>query len=428
MWLMFTFIAYQIAWCVALPFFIIVILYRHFILHKPCVFKERCGWIPRSSNAKKVIWLHAVSVGEILSLEHVIQQMRKLHPTACCYVTTGTQGGKKMAQTHLDADYVSYIPFDFLICIWIAFIRTQPHALILIEAELWPNLLMVARLRSVPVYSLNARISDRSAPRYRRYSFLLRPLLACITRFYVQSTDDKKKFIALGVSQNAIDVLGNIKICNVLQKRQKLTLSESGHPNYTVLLVGSVHPGETQLYLNLFRQLKESHQKLKLLLVPRHFTWNEQLITMLETTNLRSSLWMQNDTNTQAHLHAALAHNDIIAIAKLGLLFELYAYADLFFLGGTFVPVGGHNLMEPAVWELPIIVGPYHHNCTYEVSELKKIHGIEIAMTEDVLYTTTHKLLTETSYGRKVGQNAHQWLVENSTTIDAGLTNLLKKL
>ncbi|MFA6527215.1 MAG: glycosyltransferase N-terminal domain-containing protein [Candidatus Babeliales bacterium] len=426
--LMIIFLAYQILWCFALPFFVIVMLYRHFIMHKQSDIKQRVGWIPQPPHQKKVIWLHAVSVGEVLSLEHVIKRIKETIPNACCYVTTGTEGGKKMALSRLNADYVSYLPFDFIICTWLAFVRIHPHALIIIEAELWPNLLMLAHIRNVPIYTINARISDRSAPRYHRFSFLLRPLLQCITHFYVQQPADKKKFMALGCKASKIDIMGNIKICNVLDKKELYAPIPQTQQDHLVMLVGSLHPGEAQIYVNVFTRLKETNKHLKLLLVPRHLTWTSQLEAMLKATPFRYTLWTPHDTHSINDLDATMATCDILAIAKLGMLFELYAYADLFFLGGTFVPVGGHNLMEPAIWQLPAIVGPYHHNCTHEVTALREKEGVVVALTEQALYATTIKMVTDHDYRKKIGQHAHQWLVDNSTAVDAVLTNLLQKL
>lgn len=422
------FIAYQILWCIALPFFVLVILYRHFMLGKACDLKERCGWVPLPNQTqKKVIWLHAVSVGEILSLEYVIKQIKATHPDACCYITTGTAGGKKMALAHLQADYISYLPFDFIICIWLAFTRIRPSALMLIEAELWPNLLMFAHLRGVPIYALNARMSKRSAPRYRRFSFLLRPLLKCITHFYVQHDQDKEKFIAFGIDDRAIDVIGNIKLCNVLEKRKSLGLSRHHH-HEIVLLAGSVHPGEAEIILRVFTRLKQTYQHLRLVIVPRHLDWTEQLATHMKATKLTSTLWTSGEHHSISDISPTLLRYDIIAIAKMGILFELYAYADIFFLGGTFVPVGGHNLMEPAVWELATIVGPYHHNSVHEVTALKEREGIAIAQTEEELYSAAGKYIIDTNYRKKIGQQAHQWLIDNAMTTDTVLTNFLNKL
>lgn len=428
LWLIF--ILYQCVCLAILPLFIVIIAYRHYVLKKKTTLKERLGFVPHSDHTKKVIWIHAVSVGEILSIEHVISQIKQEISNVSCYVTTGTASGKKMAH-QLNADHVSYLPFDFLPCIILAYQRVQPFAVVLIEAEFWPNLMMYAHLCGIPLYALNARVSKRSLPRYKHFSWLLKPLLRCFSQIYTQTNTDKQLFEQFGVKMHHIVALGNIKACNVLAKKQhhKITNNiQKKHTENFTLLAGSIHPGEAGIYLRLFSRLKQHGLPITMILVPRHFTWMDDLNRLLKQSSCIFQLWTPNDNNSIKNLPSALKQSEIIGIAKLGMLFNTYEYAHLFFLGGTFVPVGGHNLMEPAVWRLPTIVGPYHSNCLKEVIELKKIGGLSTALDEDELYQKTLRYVTDKTYATLSGANALQWITNEGHNIEKQFTHFINRL
>lgn len=423
------FFLYQIAWLIGLIPFVIAIMYRHFLLGKTSTLKERCGFVPQPARGKKIIWLHAVSVGEVLSLEYVIKLIKDADPSIFCYVTTGTPGGKKMADAHLNADVISYLPYDFFVAVAIALVRIRPSSLIIVEAEIWPNLLMISKLCNVPLYALNARVSKRSGPRYRHCAWLLRPLFGTFTHVYAQSPKDKEAFVSLGIAPSSISVIGNIKICNVMHKK-KLTgpTQHATDDDSLILLLGSVHPGEMTSYLTMFTALHASHPRIKLLIAPRHLNWINQLTDMLQAAGCTHTLWKPTQAPDCATIKRELCNNDVIVFAQLGILFDLYAYADIFFLGGTFVPIGGHNLMEPATWGVATIVGPYHHNSAHEMAELTNVNGIVIAKTETELIAKSLWLITDETKRNKVGQNAYQWIAARATTVEDGLTNLIQKL
>ena len=421
----FIFVCYQIIHILALPIVAGYLILRK-IKKKPVFgnFFERIGLAPHGCVShecvsriknKKVIWFHAVSVGEVLSLQAIIEKIKKNSPKTVCYLTVGTITGKKIAQEKLNADVVSFLPFDFLLFMWLAYKRINPSKIIIVEAEIWPNLLMLAHFKKIPVYLINARMSERSKPRYHRFKRILLPLFNIFTKIYTQSEYDKKEFENFGIKEEKLEVLGNIKIHNVLEKHKnfnKKDLFESGlnppvEGEETVLLAGSIHPGEEEIYLNLYKKLKTKFSNLKIIIAPRHFHWQEELVKKVTETGHSFFIWDEKNKITQEDYK----NSDIILVCTLGELFGLYKHADIFYLGGTFVPKGGHNLLEPAVWSTPTIIGPHYFNNTVIAQELIKHNGLMVAQNELELEEKTRELLDAQPV---LGKNARAWLEKNN--------------
>ena len=445
------FISYQIVQIIALPFVCVYLLVRKF-KKKPVFgnFAQRCGLlVPVPDKNRTVVWIHAVSVGEVLATERLINQIKQEWPGSVCYVTTGTLQGKKMAEQHLKADYISFIPYDFLIPLCIAFKRINPKVIMIMEAELWPNLLMLAHFKKIPLYSLNARFNATSLKKRWLVKSFLAFLNGLFDHIFVQSVKDQKAFEALLIPQEKISVLGNIKAFNV-QAKKEATLKEAklmpemyrqkrmievdhqqfGHP--FILLVGSVHPGELDVYLELFKQLKQKHQKIKMILAPRHFHWKKELIEKVQASGFSPFLWDESvSVGTQVLdvwekiVHQVFKQADILIMCTLGTLFNLYPLADIFYLGGTFVPVGGHNLLEPAVWAVPSFVGPYYRNCKEIADQLEFVHALLKVKTGDELFEKTNFLLNNSQEITKMSKNTENWFTQEVAFVTAQLNEKL---
>ncbi len=417
--LIFVFVAYQFLQILILPIVFIYLAIRKF-KKKPVFgsFKERFGFIPKNiNNNKKTIWLHAVSVGEILSIETVINQIKKEDSNAICYVTCGTIAGKNIAKKHLKADYISFLPYDFLIIMLIAFNRINPNKIIIIEAEIWPNFLMLAKRLDIPLYLLNARITERSAQKYFTFKSILKNIFNLFDQILTQTDCDKILFEKLGVEPQKVKVLGNIKTLNVLEKKEitkKIILKNS----YKILLVGSIHPGELNIYLDLFNKLKLNIKNLKLILAPRHFNWEQELIKKVSFTQEKYFIYNEkNNLDLDENLDKILSENNILLICKLGELFKLYQIADIFYLGGTFVNIGGHNLLEPAVWGIPSIIGPYYQNTKIIAKELEKNNGIFITNDFETLYLKSKSLILNSEISKNMGSNSFDWLNKQTNIV-----------
>jgi len=221
--LIFLFLVYQGIQLVAAPVIGILLLFLT-IKGKVGSWGERLGGVPMLHH-DHVVWFHAVSVGEVLSLQHLIIDLKRKKPDACCYVTVGTISGKAIAQQHLEADYISFLPYDFLPCMLRAFWRIRPKAIILVEAELWPTFLSVAWFLKIPMYLLNARINPQSCAWKWPVRWFFKTLTRPIHAFFAQSVSDKNLFIQAGIDQEKIYVLGNVKAYNVLAKKRDMECS-----------------------------------------------------------------------------------------------------------------------------------------------------------------------------------------------------------
>ena len=431
--IIFIFLLYQILQIILLPFLILFLIIR-LIKNKPTIgnIKERIGFVPKIKKTypleqKKIIWIHAVSVGEILSIQNLINKIKE-NKNAVCYVTSGTISGKKIAEKNLNYDYISFLPYDFLFSMLIAFKRIKPTSILIIEAELWPNFLILAKLFKIPVYSLNARISKRSENHYKFFKTLLIPILNIFKKIFTQNKFECKNFEKLGILNNKLEILGNIKTSNVLEKKKTLQNNFSQlsyQTNYKILLVGSLHPGELKFYLDLFKKLKSNFTNLKLILAPRHLNWKKELINIIQNTKYKYYSWENEDFKLD---EIFFKNNDILLVCKLGELFNLYNLATIFYLGGTFVPIGGHNLLEPAVWAKPTIIGPYHSNCKDISDKLEKKQAlIKVKNSKDLL-SMTYKLLTNNELTKSMGINSQQWLLKEAIFVEKNLKKLIKNL
>jgi 3-deoxy-D-manno-octulosonic-acid transferase len=445
------FILYQLLQIITLPLLGIYLSIRR--IKKKSAFgnlKERLGIVPSIHPVcPQPIWIHAVSVGEILSIQNLVDQIKE-KKNAKCYVTTGTPTGKNIAQKNLNANQISFLPFDFLPSMLLAFKRIKPSAIIVVEAETWPNFLILAKWLRIPIYSLNARISKRSESKYQKLKFIFKPLFNIFTKIFVQSKEDKTNFEKLGIDTNKLSVLGNIKALNVLAKIKSphtstntkqavankknitspLILSDFTCKTNKIVsknfLVGSLHPGELDIHLNNFIHQKKNNPNLKLIIAPRHFHWKEELINKVKKTDFSFYCW--NENSDKVNIAQVLQSNDILLVCKLGELFGLYQYCNIFFLGGTFVPVGGHNLLEPAVWAKPSIIGPYYQNCKDIANKLEQHKALIKAKNLVELSKQTEKLLLDLNKLEKMSTNAQAWLQNEARLVENNLNILIKEI
>lgn len=391
--------------------------------------KERLGLVPRISQKaqpSRIIWIHAVSVGEMNSIQAFVDRLKQTHPLTVVYLTTGTLAAKKIAQKTHKADYISMLPYDFLPCMMLAFWRINPSVLITVEAEWWPNLIFLNRLVNVPIYGLNSRLSARSVNRYKQFSWLTRQLFSCFSHLFVQTENDVTNFIHCGAKPEALTTLGNLKAYNVAIAHQQTLIKPQPHHRPT-LLVGSLHEGEWSVYQELFKTVKASIPTLRMIIAPRHFTWQQRLEADLATLPYVSIIITPTTPETSATI-IEKSDADIIAVCRLGELFSLYPYADLYFLGGTFVPVGGHSLLEPAVWGIPTIVGPHIFMTTHIAHQLEQAGGLFKANSTAAAFRLTQYLLINHAARKAAGHQAQDWLIHEAKKVGQHLEQLIQLL
>lgn len=345
------------------PFVLLRLLWRsHALRAYRQRLPERFGFVPAPA-APIAVWVHAVSVGETLAALPLIRALVERHGAQRVWVTTTTPTGSARVLAELgDSVRHSYAPYDLPDVVARFLHRVRPQQILVMETELWPNLLRAAARRGVPLTIANARLSPRSLRGYARVAGFTRRTLADCTMIAAQSAADAERFRALGAPAARVQVMGNIKFDQALPEAQ-LALGARLHQRLgarPVWCAASTHEGEEEQLLAAHRALLQSHPDALLILVPRHpqrFDVVAKLVEKSAFTLARRSDWDALDAASSLDAATKVLLGD-----SMGEMFAYFAAADLAFVGGSLVPVGGHNVLEPAALGLPVLFGPQMHN------------------------------------------------------------------
>lgn len=345
---------------------------------------ERLGFVPRRLRADgRVIWLHAVSVGEVLAASRLIEELGA-NSGCTVMVSTTTRTGQRLARERFGMERVFYIPLDFAFAVRAYLRALHPSMLVLVETEFWPRMLVECRRARVPVGVVNARISDRSWPRYRRLHFLWRRLLSGFAVVLAQSDLDAERLRALGADN--VRVGGNLKYdIRVAQPAAVTEVLRAYLPaGARVVVCGSTLAGEEELLLNSLPQ------DVVTVLAPRHPERFEAVAAMLagRGVNLvRRSEWIVAPT--------PLAQGTIFLLDSIGELASVYSLASVAVVGGGFFVAGGHNPLEPAQFALPVVMGPHYENFRGIVDKLCEADAVVIAEPTEVGLAVQNLLVNE---------------------------------
>lgn len=357
---------------------------------------ERLGIIPGriSSGGAPVIWVHAVSVGEILAAARLIDELSARSPGWRIVISTTTRTGQKIARERFGADRVFYFPLDFAFAVraWLRALR--PRMVVLLETEFWPRLLIECRRANIPVAVVNARISDRSWPRYLRLRFIWRRLLDSFALVLAQSPLDAERLTALGAAN--VRVGGNLKFGIRVAKPAAITetLREHLAPNTRVVVCGSTLAGEEEFLLDALPR------DIITILAPRHperFGAVEKLLSQRGVDYITRSKWMSSPSPIPA--------GSIFLLDSIGELASVYSLADIAFIGGGIFTPGGHNPLEPAQFGVPIVMGPHYENFRAIVDTLLASNAIAIVEPPQI-GPAIHRLLSDTEAAHQMGQRA----------------------
>ncbi len=349
---------------------------------------------------RPVIWVHAASVGEIVAASPIVKEMKREFPQVAVIVSVVTNVGYGMAERILpDAEGIIFFPMDRPFFVRRALRLFNPLAILLVETELWPNFLRIAKDEKIPMMMVNGRISERSHKRYMRIQSFVKRMLASIDRFCMQSNIAAEYITDLGAHPSQVKVTGNTKYdqtyATVTDSEKEALLAEFGfRGHFPIIVVGSTHKGEEETILEAFKGLREQYPRARLLLAPRQIVRGEEIVTMCESYGLqavrRSTMERPADESTP-----------VVILDTIGELGRLYALGDIIFVGGSFVPVGGHNILEPAAHGKPIVVGPHMFNFT-EIYQLlsdrgacKMVHSAKELQTEWSLLSENEQVRTE---------------------------------
>lgn len=360
---------------------------------------EHLGFVP-PTRGERPVWLHAVSVGEIVAATPLIRKLKAEHPELPVLVTTTTRTGADQAAKLGDLVEHRYAPLDFPWAVTLFLRRIQPRALLIMETELWPNLLHACGRRRLPVLLLNARLSARSAARYRRFHGIFRLLAANITHISCQHRDDAERFASLGLAREQLSISGSVKFdieygpYIVEQGRQ---LREQLGTQRPVWIAASTHEGEDEQLLDAHRRLLATLPEALLILVPRHPQRFEQVASLVQKQGL---------TLHRRTLGKPAGNPQVYLGDTMGELPLMLAAADIAFVGGSLIERGGHNLLEPAALAKPVLSGPSTFNFSDISHQLIDAGGAAVVTHAGELSDTLKQLFGNESITAHMGERA----------------------
>ena len=354
--------------------------------------RERLGWVRLRQNVdlianRPVVWVHAVSVGEVLAVTRLIQELDAALTDHLIVISTTTRTGQALARERFGADRVFYCPLDLPWAVSSYLNALQPQMLILAETEFWPNLLRGCYRRGIPVAVVNARISDRSWPRYRLLRSLWKPFLGRLSRILAQSQIDAERLKALGCSEQAVSVAGNLKFDVRANSEAEATKQlKALAPGLRLVVAGSTLEGEESALLDAWPKLLAFDPQLVLVLAPRHPERFASVAALLDRSGLswvRRSDWRSKPGDARQPLKPG----GVFLVDSIGELASIYSLASVAFVGGSLIPAGGHNPLEPAQFGVPIVMGPHYANFRAITEDLLAHDALRIANSEQLADT-----------------------------------------
>jgi len=368
----------------------------------------RLGRLPDRLRAavaeREVIWLHAVSVGEVLAATRLIEELKLALPGVVVAVSTTTETGQELAQRRFPEMPVFYLPLDFAFLMKRTLRVLRPRLVVLMESELWPNMIQECARAGVPMAVVNARISDRSFPRYLRLRRLWRPLLEQISMFLAQSEETAERLLRIGVRPERVQMTGNLKYDVQAEKDTAVVQLLRYHlpANVRVLLCGSTLEGEETLLLAAWREIAAALPQAVLIVAPRHPARFAAVDTLLRETKrpvIRASGFVARPE--------AIPPGGMVLLDTIGDLATACALADVVFIGGSLVPLGGHNPLEPAQFGVPVVMGRSYENFREIVEAMRAEEAIRIVSAEE-LGPTLAKLLRDPAEARALGDRGRR--------------------
>jgi 3-deoxy-D-manno-octulosonic-acid transferase len=349
---------YSCLFYLLIPFILVRLIWRSI---KAPAYRYRWGERFALYNKKytqNVIWFHAVSVGEAEALFPLVKQIQQQHPDAKLLITTTTPTGSARVKAVMqDSIEHVYLPYD-IPCAVNRFMQCfKPRIAVIMETEIWPNLFASCGKNEVPLYIVNARLSEKSARGYQKIPALVSPALACVKLIAAQTQDDANRFVAIGAKTETVRTLGNIKFDVEVSSEiigQGLQLKVDKFGGRFVWLIASTHKDEEAIFLEIYKKIKQKIPELLLVIVPRHPERFGEVKKLCEHYQLTVVMRTSSEVCRQ--------YTDVYLADTMGELKMLYAASDVAFVGGSMVPVGGHNILEAAVVGTPVLFGPYMAN------------------------------------------------------------------
>lgn len=365
---------------------------------------ERLGAVPerlRPSGERRVVWVHAVSVGEVLAAAGLVRELEREFEV---YVSTTTHTGQQLARQRFGEARVFYCPLDLSPAIHAYLRRLSPAALVLLETEFWPNLIHAAH-QSGRVAVVNARISDRSLPGYKRWRCLVHGVVGEVDAFFAQSEEDAKRLVEIGAQPARVQVSGNLKFDLVPPPQSAFVNSFAREGRSPVIVAGSTVEGEEAMILRAFAELRRRFPNAWMVLAPRHPERFDGVEEQLRAAGARCA--------RRSRLSEVPHDCDVLLLDSIGELAAIYAIADIAFVGGSLVCRGGHNVLEPAYFGKAIVVGPYTENFREIIHAFQEAEALRVTHTAGLVEAFT-ELASDAALRARLGENARQVIQVNA--------------
>ena len=379
---------------------------------------QRFGFIEQIPEGQRLLWIHAVSVGEAQAAVPLVRMLRLQYPEAQLLMTTTTPTGAHRVRQAFDRDVSHcYVPYDVPGAVRRFLDRAHPELAIIMETELWPNTFTACRHRSIPVLVANARLSERAALRYQRISALVRTLLASVSAVAAQTAADAERFIALGTAPEKVTVTGSIKFdfevpAGLLPAaRAARAYWGSQRP---VWIAASTHEAEDEQVLEAFSRVLRALSDTLLVLVPRHPERFAKVAALCRRHGY--------DTALRSQQPGACNTVDVFIGDSMGELLLFYGASDVAFVGGSLVPVGGHNPLEPAALGIPIVMGPHLFNFADISTRLDAVGAAQIVHSAKELADVIIELLQDRDRRQHMGEQGKRFVEQNRGALEQVLT------
>jgi len=367
--------------------------------------KQRLGFVPERTSARKCVWIHGVSVGEILGARSLVSAFLSAHPDWEIVLSTTTKAGFEVARKNYPDHFLLYFPLDFSWVCRSVLRKVRPSLVLLMELEIWPNFIRELKNAAVPVMLINGRLSEKSYRLHKRFWKLLQGTYRRIDYFCVQSETYAERLRDLGVPDSKIEVTGSMKYDTVAKEapissenlRRTFGLSSEDK----VWVAGSTHRGEEEVLLRAYAEAKREFPELRFILVPRHPERSS------EVEKLARSLG-QSCIRRSAIRLGAKPSGEVILVDTLGELAHIYSAADVVFVGGSLVPHGGQNMLEPAAFGKAVFFGPHTDNFRDSVEMLLSKEAAKVVQSPQEVLPTLLRLLSDSNLRSELGRRARE--------------------
>ena len=386
------------------PLFSIMALFSK---HKWKGLPHHFGWVPKSPY-KKILWLHALSMGEVVAITPVLESIRKQNPELYIALSVTTDSGYAAAIKMKTADSVFFHPLDCLPFTQLALSRIKPDLYVVIDTGFWPGLIDLLHKKNILVFLFNGRISESSARRYFIAGSLFKDTFRKFHRLGMQSSNGEKALKILGVDPKRIEVMGDPKFDayqpRTFEEKNELRKTFKLEKEIPVWIAGSTHPGEEEIVLDAHQQLRVKHPGLVFILAPRRIERTEEVIQLLKKKNisfaLRSSLELEHEKN-------------VILLDTMGELAQVYSLGQVAFVGKSLIkPGGGHSLIEPLRQGLPVIHGPFIENIFHVADKAQELGLALTAKNSEDIKEKVQTLLESKSLRQELQKKAHFFITQ----------------